>query len=165
MPISERLMELAHESGIKVEMVGDIPVWEALPLPLHQGAIFRIQNSIRPTSGEGDSCACVQYSDVPIRFPDGSQKRPDIAIFCRELTDLTHEVTILPEAVIEVISQGYEAKDTVIGVPFYRSQGIRGIVILDPYTNAVTHHQPDGTTAEHVSPVTLDFACGCTCVV
>ena len=165
MPISEAVMEMAHEGGIKVEMVGNMPVWEAMPVVKHQGALFRIQNSIRSLSNEGGGCACVQYSDVAIRFPEGSQKRPDISIFCREPDETDSEVTLVPEAVIEIISKGYEAKDRVIGVPFYISQGIRDIVVFDPYTNSVTHHQPDGMTTEYVSPVTLHFACGCECVV
>ena len=28
-------------------------------------------------------------------------------------------MTLLPEAVIEIISKDYEAKDTLVGVPFY----------------------------------------------
>lgn len=165
MPISEEMAQAAHEIGIKLEIVGGVSVWEGPPSPLHQGAIFRIQSSIRPISKAGGNCACVQTADVSIRFPEGSQKRPDISIFCREPNEVDSEVTLVPEAVIEVISRGYEAKDRVIGVPFYISQGIRDIVVFDPYTNNVTHHQPDGATAEYTSPVTLQFACGCECVV
>ena len=82
MPISEAVMEMAHEGGIRVEMVNNIPVWEAFPLAVHQGASFRIQSSIRPASSGETGCSCVHYADVSIRFPEGSQKRPDIAIFC-----------------------------------------------------------------------------------
>ncbi len=165
MPISEAVMERAHEGGIKVEMVNNIPVWEALPVFQHQSASYRIQSSIRLIAGAGGKCACVHAADVSLRFPDGSQKRPDISIFCREPDERDSEITLMPEAVIEIISKGYEDKDLVIGVPFYKSQGIRDIVVFDPYTNAVTHHQPDGSTTEYVSPVTLQFTCGCECVV
>ena len=165
MPISKNVMEMAREDGIKVEMVGSIPIWEALPVFQHQSASFRIQSSIRPASNNSGDCACVHAADVSLRFPEGSQKRPDISIFCRVPDEVDSEITLVPEAVIEIISKGYEAKDLVIGVPFYKSQGIRDIVVFDPYTNGVTHHQPDGATAEYVSPVTLRFACGCECVV
>jgi hypothetical protein len=160
MPITEKMMMDADELGIRLEMVGGIPVWEAQPVARHQGKIFRIQSSIKPPVGAEEECDCVHYADVSIRFPDGSQKRPDIAIFCREPDELDSEVTLLPEAVIEIISKGYEAKDTVIGVPFYLSQGVKDIVLYDPSTNLTTHITPDSRT-EYTSPVELIFACGC----
>lgn len=164
MAITEKMMMEADELGVRLEMVGGIPVWEAQPVFRHQSKIFRIQSSIKSPSGTGDGCGCVHVSDISIRFPDGSQKRPDIAIFCREPDELDSEVTLLPEAVIEIISKGYEAKDTVIGVPFYLSQGIKDIVLYDPATNLTTHITPDSRT-EYTSPVELTFACGCQAVV
>lgn len=159
MAITEKMMMNADELGIRLEMVGGIPVWEALPVYRHQTKIFRIQISIRLVSEEAEVCGCFHASDVSIRFPDGSQKRPDIAIFCREPDEQDTEITLVPEAVIEIISKGYEAKDTVIGVPFYLSQGIRDIVLYDPETNITTHITPDGST-EYTSPADLTFACG-----
>ncbi len=67
---------------------------------------------------------------------------------------------MIPEAVIEILSKGYEKKDTEISLPFYLTQGIRDIVIFDPTTNRV-HHYHDGQTDEYSSPVSLTFACGC----
>jgi Uma2 family endonuclease len=160
MAITEKMIRNADDLGIRLEIVGGIPVWEALPVYRHQTKIFRIQVSIRPVGEEDDGCGCFHASDVSIRFPDGSQKRPDIAIFCREPEEQDAEITLVPEAVIEIISKGYEAKDTVIGVPFYLSQGIRDIVLYDPETNITTHITPNGRT-EYTSPVELTFACGC----
>jgi Putative restriction endonuclease len=74
------------------------------------------------------ACACVHYADIYVAFPDGSLKRPDIAIFCREPE---------AEAVIEVISQGYEFKDLELGPMFYLSQGVKDVVVLDPRSKAI----------------------------
>jgi hypothetical protein len=42
-------------------------------------------------------------------------------------------ITLVPEAVIEVISKGCEAKDLEIGPPFCLSQGAKDVVMFDPY--------------------------------
>jgi Uma2 family endonuclease len=162
--ISEKLRAAADEAGIRLEMVSGVPVWEAQPVYRHQRTVFRIESSIRPAGGSGGGCACIHVADLSIRFPDGSQKRPDISIFCREPDEQETEVTLVPEAVIEIISKGYEAKDRVIGVPFYLSQGVKDIVVFDPYTGEVTHTRPNGE-ATYQSPVDLTFACGCACTV
>ncbi len=166
MEISEELQYAAESIGIKLEMVGGIPVWEALPVFEHQQTIFRIQNSIHRSSGTSidGGCGCVQVADVDIRFPDGSQKRPDISIFCRVPDERRTSVKLLPEAVIEIISQGYEAKDMLISIPFYVAQGVKDVIVFDPYTNRVTHVRGSERT-EDESPIEINLLCGCTCII
>src|SRR5512138_3839732 len=125
MPITEKLRNAADELGIRLESAGGVSIWEAQPVYRHQADIFRIQASIRREDSSDGGCACVHVSDVSIRFPDGSQKRPDIAVFCREPDEKDVEVTLVPEAVIVVLSKGYEANDLQIGVPFCLSQGVK----------------------------------------
>jgi Uma2 family endonuclease len=164
MSIPTQIRMAADELGIRLEMVQGVPVWEAQPAYRHQRTVFRIESSIRRADDESNGCGCIHVADLSIRFPDGSQKRPDISIFCREPDEQESEVTLVPSAVIAIISKGYEAKDRVIGVPFYLSQGVQDIVVFDPYTGEVTHTRPDGETT-YASPVDLTFACGCACTV
>jgi hypothetical protein len=146
-----RLLQ-ADELGIRLEIVGGLPLWEASPVRRHQQAIDRIRASLRPAPQGGDGCGSVHFANVYIAFPDGSLKRPDISIFCREPDEEDEAITLLPEAVIEVISRGYEAKDLEIGSRFYL------------HTLLVLHLTP--TTAERlVSPVDLTLACGYACRV
>ncbi|MBC8134614.1 MAG: hypothetical protein H8F28_01835 [Fibrella sp.] len=70
----------ADAIGLRLELVCGIPVFEAFPVARHQAAIFRIQNSTRSDVSGDIPCQCLQYAGVQIRFPDGSRKRPDIAI-------------------------------------------------------------------------------------
>ncbi len=156
----DKLLE-ADAIGLRLEWVGGLPLWEAHPTYRHQKAVDRIRQSIRPKEGE---CPCVHVADVYVRFPDGSYKRPDIAIFCREPEELDEAITLLPEAVVEVVSRGYEAKDLEIAPRFYLSQGVKDVVVFDPYTLLVLHLRPDGAF-RYVSPVELDLACGCTLTV
>ncbi len=164
MPITEEMMVYAHDLGIRLEIVGGIPVWEGQPVLKHQEAVDRIRDSIRRIDAAEAGCGCVHYYDLAMRFPDGSQKRPDIAIFCRRPDEEDAEITLLPEAVIEIISRGYEAKDLKIGVPFYLAQGIEDVVTFDPYSLAVLHFH-GGATTELVSPVEIVLVCGCVCTV
>ena len=90
--------------------------------------------------------------NVYVQFPNGL-KRPDISIFCREPSEEEQEnvLTLLPEAVVEVVSKGYEAKDLEIGPPFYLSQGVKDVLVLDPSTLLVLH-LTHGKAARMVSP-------------
>lgn len=82
----------------------------------------------------------------------------------REPTEEDEPITLIPEAVIEVISKGYEAKDLEIGPRFYLSQGVKDVVVFDPYTLVVLHVRRDGVK-RLVSPVGIAFECGCSCSV
>lgn len=157
-------VEAADEIGIKIEMVGGIPVWEAFPNYRHQSHVKRIDASVRRPVGAEHDCGCVSAMDVAIRFPDGSFKRPDIAIFCSEPEEQDSVITKLPEAVIEVLSKGYEAKDLQFGLPFYIQNGIKDVVILDPSNNRVIHARNEAQQ-ELVSPVTIELECGCVVTV
>ena len=160
------LLLQADELGIRLEIVGGLPIWEAKPLLKHQRAVDRIRATIQraPLSSGDQGCSCLHYADIYIVFPDGSLKRPDIAIFCREPEEEEDAITLIPEAVIEVISKGYEAKDLEIGPRFYLSQGIKDVIVFDPYTLLVLHVRRDGTTRS-VAPVKIELECGCICEV
>ncbi len=149
-------------------MVGGLPLWEPQPVYKHQKAIDRIRATIEPLPSLGSpadaACACIHVADVYVAFPDGSLKRPDISIFCREPAEEEEAITLLPEAVIEVVSRGYEVKDLEIGPRFYLSQGVKDILVFDPYTQLVLHARRDRVVRQ-VSPVEITLECGCRCLV
>jgi Uma2 family endonuclease len=152
----------AEALGIKLEIVNGLPMWEAQPVYRHQRAVDRIRSTITPATTT--ACQCIHIADVYVSFPNGSLKRPDISIFCREPDEDEEAITLVPEAVIEIISKGYEAKDLQIGPPFYLSQGVKDVVVFNPYTLSVLHvHQ--GGAVQHISPVGISLACGCTVIV
>ena len=162
--ITDEIEHQADSAGIKLEFVNGIPVWEAFPLYRHQKKIDETRASLKPKQQGDNYCACISVADLTIRFPDGSLKRPDISIFCKEPEETNEACTQIPEAVIEVISKGYEKKDLEVSLPFYLSQGIADIVIFDPATNLVSHYR-QGVLTEYDSPVELSFACGCKATV
>lgn len=148
----------AEELGIRLEVVSGLPIWEAHPVWKHQKAIDRIRATI--TAKVGASCACVHASDVYVQFPDGSLKRPDIAIFCREPDEMEDAILLVPEAVIEVVSKGYELKDLEIGPPFYLAQGVKDVIVFDPTSLLVLHARRE-KTVRLISPQPLTLECGC----
>ena len=166
MKIIDELQETvlqADKLGLRLEIVEGLPIWEASPMPRHQIAVDNIRASIRPTHPD-NQCGCFHLADVFVRFPDGSLKRPDISIFCQMPTDLDEAIRQVPDAVIEIISKGYDKKDLEIGAPFFISQGVKDVVVLDPISGKVTHFRAD-YKHETESPVAIRLLCGCTCTV
>jgi hypothetical protein len=63
-----------------------------------------------------------------------------------------------------VVTKGYEAKDLEIAPHFYLAQGVKDILIFDPYTLLVLHVRRDGTK-RLISPVAGSLECGCECKI
>jgi Uma2 family endonuclease len=151
----------ADELGIRLEIVGGIPIWEPSPIYKHQKAVDRIRAGIRKSPALSQTqCDCIHAADVYISFPDGSLKRPDISIFCREPEEEDEAIRLVPEAVVEVISKGFEAKDLEIGREFYLRQGVKDVLVFNPYTLEVLHARRDRTVT-HQSEVEIELLCGC----
>ncbi len=164
MTIPHHLLQ-ANELGIRLEIVNGLPIWEAQPVYRHQKQIDRIVHSLRSNSDPQSDCGCIYAIAVYIQFASGL-KRPDISIFCREPPEEQQDsvLTLIPDAVIEVVSKGYEAKDLEIGPPFYLSQGVNEVIVFDPATLLVLHVRQNGATRQ-VSPVEILLECGCRVVV
>lgn len=161
----ERLAHQADQIGVRLEIIGGSMVWETFPAMKHQEAVDRIRASIKPSASAPDSqCGCFHLADVYIRFLDGSLKRPDVSIFCRRPDEQDEAITLVPEAVVKVISKSSETKDLELAPYFYLAQGVKDVVIFDPYTLFVLHARRDGRK-NFTSPVTIQFECGCECEV
>jgi Uma2 family endonuclease len=158
------LDQLLREGAVKLEITAGIPTWELSPSSRHQWMVFQIQSSIGPSSDSGEACECAHLSDVYIRFNDGSLKRPDIAIFCAPPPIQDEALTVIPQAVVEVISPDYEYKDVVLNPQFYLAQGVNDVLIVDPRAGLVTHYRTTGVTTGH-APITVELQCGCRCSV
>jgi Uma2 family endonuclease len=150
------------ELGFKVELTAGLTTLETSPMAGHQDAIDAIRSSIRLIANSSLLCACVHKSDVYIRFTDGSLKRPDISVFCRQPDEIWTPITLVPEAVIEVISDGYERKDLELNPPFYLENGVKDILIFDPRSKMILHHRKEWTEPKKFSsPARFELECGC----
>ena len=150
----------ADEIGIKLEIVQGMPVWEFMPSPMHTIDSKRIDRSIRPDPSSDTGCGCHSLEDVSVRFPDGSIRRPDISVFCRLPERTRTSTTLVPEAVIEIVSPGSEMKDLQLSPGFYLAQGVKDVIVYEPESGVLEHFRRDGR-AMHRSPVELALECGC----
>lgn len=134
----ERLIVDADAVNIRLEIVRGVPIWEATPGLGHQLQLDRIRASIR--RGAGTDCGCVHVAEVPFRFSDGSLKRPDIAIVCAlpENPEQNTPVETVPEAIVEIIGEGYEHRDLEIAPSFSLSIGVKDVLVLDPPLKTTT---------------------------
>ena len=144
----------ADQFGIKLEVVQGDYGWEFFPSPLHQGVVGDIERSLW-RSGVGFS-----IKDAYIQFPDGSLKRPDLMVFCEKPILTRQASTVVPEAVVEILSPGSEKKDLEIGPPFYLSQGVKEVVVVDPEGEMVYHFRPEGMR-KLARPAVIRLECGC----
>lgn len=154
----------ASGAPVRLEYVRGRLKVEASPASRHQKTIDRIRISLTPIQGVGDDCGCFSLADTLIRFPDpdASLKRPDIAIFCADPPDSDEALDILPAAVIEILSLGYEEKDLGDdGAPFYLACGVRDVLIVDPRAGRVLHYRAGQALRVLETPQTIDLQCGC----
>ncbi|NJP04345.1 MAG: Uma2 family endonuclease [Chloroflexaceae bacterium] len=154
------LEELIQQKAIKLEVTDGIRTWRLLPSLRHQKLIDRIRATIQPVSGLA-GCGCYHISDASLRFPDGSLKRPDIAIFCVEPPDIDESWEQVPEAVIEIVSADYEEKDLSINPPWYIAQGVKDVLIVEPRSKYVKHFCHGQAPRELGLPLSLVLRCGC----
>ena len=152
----------AEELGIRLEIIGKLPVWEASPIYKHQKAVDRIRQSF--VRDENAACACLHIADVYVSFPDGSLKRPDISVFGEEPAEEEEAIKQIPAAIIEVISKNYEIKDLELAPPVYLANGVKDVIVFNPYTKEVRHITPDAVQ-DLTSPARITLACGCACIV
>jgi len=136
---------------------------ELSPASRHQMTAKRIEASIIPLNGATADCKCYSLQDVLIRFPDPDEslKRPDIAIFCTTPPESDEAIDLLPVAVVEILSLGYEEKDLGDdGAPFYLGCGVADVVVVDPRSDLVRHYDSGGMRELH-APQVIALACGC----
>lgn len=161
--VDELILQMdASGIPVRVEFVRGRVKWEASPASRHQRLIDCIRATLQPQPG--NPCACDSLTDVLIRFndPDQSLKRPDIAIFCVVQPDQDTALTTIPDAVLEVLSVGYEAKDLgPDGAPFYIANGVCDVLVVDPRNDTVIHYQPGVPEQTTPLPHTVTLACGC----
>lgn len=156
-------LEAHAATHIKLEITAGVRTWRLLPSLRHQKLIDRIRASIEAQAPS--SCGCYHVADASLIFPDGSYKRPDIAIFCIEPPDIDESWDQVPEAVIEIISLGYEEKDLSTNPGWYLSMGVKDVLVVDPHNQLVHHFRQRMAPTIHRIPYSAKLLCGCQCLI
>ncbi|PDW00989.1 hypothetical protein CJ255_19870 [Candidatus Viridilinea mediisalina] len=111
LPTIQELQRLAYQ-GVRLEITGGRTTWEAAPGALHNGVVDDIRQNLTRHNPATAACGCYHIAATYIEFAPGLLRRPDIAVFCVKPPRPDGAITgIIPGAVIEVLSQGYEQKD------------------------------------------------------
>ncbi|HZH99088.1 MAG TPA: Uma2 family endonuclease [Fimbriimonadaceae bacterium] len=152
------LMTRADELGIRLEATPQGITWETSPGYRHQEICSEVLRSISAT--QGSSCGCHSVLDVAIRFPSGVVKRPDLSIFCERPLEEEGFVRRVPEAVVEVVNLGYEAKDLIAGPPLYLENGVGEIVVVDRFNGELHIFRAEGEEVFSL-PHEVELRCGC----
>ena len=133
----------SDHSMVKVELTDGVPTWEAPFTLLHQRTVA--DSPVIPPSGT-EGCHAIQNAYV--RFPEGSFRSPDLAIYDRDVPDTDGATDVILVVALEVLSPGFEFKDRM-AVPFYLAQGVSDVVLVDPHTGEVVHATPRGPDDPH----------------
>lgn len=154
------LLMAAEESGVSLHQIGQQPIWDLLPSSLHQGVMMDVVYSVRRSEGLSDDCGCHTLVETYVRLPDGSLRRPDVLIYCQKPPRTRTALTVVPEAVVEILSPNGTFKDLQIGPPNYLSNGVKDVLVVDPETEIATHFRRDGTALRRRGDLVI-LECGC----
>ncbi|RRR78067.1 MAG: Uma2 family endonuclease [Candidatus Viridilinea halotolerans] len=160
LPSYQEIQRLAYQ-GVRLEITGGMPTWEALPGALHQGVVDDIRQSLTRHNAPTKPCGCYHIAATYIEFAPNLLRRPDIALFCSKPPRPDGAITgLIPEAVIEVLSLGYEQKDRD-AVALYLAAGVQDVLLVDPRHATVEWHCLAVARRLYDLPATLQLQMGC----
>lgn len=160
LPTYQDIEYLAYH-GVRLEITGGRTTWEALPGALHHGVVDDIRQNLTRLNPPDAACGCFHIADTYIEFAPALLRRPDIAIFCEKPPRPDGALTgIIPGAVIEVLSAGYEQKDRD-AVPLYLGHNVRDVILVDPRQHTLEWHTFNQPRRLLDLPTTCTVRMGC----
>ncbi len=164
LPTYQDIQRIAYQ-GVRLEITGGMPTWEAAPGALHNGVVDDIRQNLTRLNARDAACGCHHIADTYIAFSPGLLRRPDIAIFCVKPPRPDGAISdLIPQAVVEVLSDGYEQKDRD-AVAFYLGAGVLDVVLVDPRKCQSEWHRSDQPPQRCGLPITWQLQMGCTLMI
>lgn len=161
LPTYQDIQRLAYQ-GVRLEITGGVPTWEALPGALHNGVVDDIRQNLTRSQSPEAFCGCHHIADTYIEFAPNLLRRPDIAVFCEKPPRPDGAISgLVPGAVIEVLNTGYEQKDRD-AVALYPGAGVLDVVLVDPRRQIIEWHRREQAPEVLTLPVRVALAMGCT---
>lgn len=160
LPTYQDIQRLAYQ-GVRLEITGGRTTWEAMPGALHHGVVDDIRQNLTRLNPPQAACGCFHIADTYIEFAPSLLRRPDIAIFCAKPPRPDGALTgLMPGAVVEVLSAGYEQKDRD-AVPLYLGFGVQDVILVDPRQYILEWHTFDQPPRLLELPATGTAQMGC----
>lgn len=161
LPTYQDIQRLAYQ-GVRLEITGGVPTWEAQPGALHNGVVDDIRQSLTRHNPADAACGCHHIADTYIEFAPSLLRRPDIAIFCAKPPRPDGAISgLIPGAIIEVLSAGYEQKDRD-AVALYLASGVQDVLLVDPRRRTLEWHRHAELRQLLALPTTCELQMGCT---
>lgn len=161
LPTFQDIQRLAYQ-GVRLEITGGVPTWEAQPGALHNGVVDDIRQNLTRHNQFTEGCGCYHIADTYIELAPTLLRRPDIAIFCDKPPRPDGAITgLIPGAIVEVLSAGYEQKDRD-AVALYLGVGVRDVLLVDPRRGLLEWYRPDVAREICELPTVCTLAMGCT---
>ena len=140
-PTFDDISRVVYNGLVRLEVTGGVPTWEAMPGALHNGVVDDIRQSLTRLNIDNADCGCHHIADTYIQFTPHLLRRPDIALFCTRPPRPDGAITnLVPGAVVEVLSAGYEQKDRD-AVALYLAAGVLDVILFDPRSGVAERHQ------------------------
>lgn len=161
LPTVQEIQRLAYQ-GVRLEITGGRTTWEALSDVIHNGVVDDIRQSLTRHNPPMAACGCHHIADTYIEFAPNLLRRPDVAVFCEKPPRPDGAITtLIPQAVVEVLSQGYEQKDRD-AVSLYLGAGVLDVLLVDPRKRTVECHRLGEAPRTLELPATITLQMGCT---
>ncbi len=160
-PTYRDIERLAYQ-GVRLEVTGGRTTWEAYPGALHNGVVDDIRHNLtQDNQSTAAPCGCHHIADTYIAFGPHLLRRPDIAVFCEKPPRPDGAITgVVPGAIIEVLSDGYEQKDRDV-TALYLAVGVCDVILVDLRAQTATWYQTGVAPQILDLPTTLSLQMGC----
>lgn len=160
-PTYRDIERLAYQ-GVRLEVTGGRTTWEAYPGALHNGVVDDIRHNLTQDNQQAAApCGCHHIADTYIAFGPHLLRRPDIAVFCEKPPRPDGAITgVVPGAIIEVLSDGYEQKDRDV-TALYLAVGVCDVILVDLRAQTATWYQTGVAPQTLDLPTTLSLQMGC----
>ena len=160
-PTFNDISQVVYNGLVRLEVTGGVTTWEAMPGALHNGVVDDIRQEITRLNLGNAACGCYHIADTYIQLAPTLLRRPDIAIFCERPPRPDGAITgLIPGAVIEILSLGYEQKDRD-AVALYLAAGVQDVVLVNPRGNLVEIYRTAVAMQRLPLPATETLLMGC----
>ena len=161
LPTFNEISQVLYNGLVRLEVTGGVTTWEAMPGALHNGVVDDIRTEITRLNIGNQDCGCYHIADTYLQLTPTLLRRPDIAIFCERPPRPDGAITgVIPGAIIEILSAGYEQKDRD-AVALYLSAGVQDVVLVSPCANTVELYRAGVAMQRLPTPTTQTLLMGC----
>lgn len=138
------------ETVERTELVDGVVLMSPGATPLHQRLVQRMYLQL---AAYGERTPGVEvFLDTDVRFDDRTVYRPDVSVYAPgRLRAIPARLTLPPDLVVEVLSEGSTTHDLVTKRAAYERFGVHVYLVVDPADGSVRVHRRTHASSYEVS--------------